>query len=225
MSRQYRMRVRRVAGALCVGALLGCESPTATRPAFAYSPTSLTGGLLYRWPGGTRVSVWVEGTSNTPGLDLSSAVRRASAVWNAIPDVREFELVTASSIGSANIIVYDQRTATSIAEGSCSFTPSNAAGSTFFCATGPRAERLSLAAGGASLVSVLIRVDAGRLATQERLDAVVVHEFGHAVGIGGHSDDTADVMFAAPITAQPSTRDVRTLRFLLGAVADFTLLP
>ncbi len=45
----------------------------------------------------------------------------------------------------------------------------------------------SLTTGAASSVRVLIRVDRGAVASQAVYNALVAHEFGHALGIGAHS--------------------------------------
>jgi predicted Zn-dependent protease len=44
-----------------------------------------------------------------------------------------------------------------------------------------------------------------------------------AVGIGGHSPETSDVMYTRPSVRSPSDRDRATLRNLLGRAADITL--
>jgi predicted Zn-dependent protease len=70
---------------------------------------------------------------------------------------------------------------------------------------------------------VAIRVDRGRIADQAGYLAVVAHEFGHALGIGGHSDQARDLMFGAPVVAVPSARDLQTLQSVLGVRPDITL--
>ena len=72
-------------------------------------------------------------------------------------------------------------------------------------------------------MSVVIRVDIGRVTSQAGLTAVVAHELGHALGIGGHSDQPLDLMFGLPTVLTPSGRDGATLRFLLGQHADLIL--
>ena len=60
-------------------------------------------------------------------------------------------------------------------------------------------------------------------ATQAALDALVAHEVGHAVGIGGHSPQATDVMYTRPTVRTPTDRDRNTLRNVLGRAADITL--
>ena len=56
----------------------------------------------------------------------------------------------------------------------------------------------------------------------ELLRRVLVHEFGHALGILGHSDDEADAMYfqEGPTRSLPSKRDVNTLRMLYACPRD-----
>ena len=51
--------------------------------------------------------------------------------------------------------------------------------------------------------------------TEESLRSVVAHELGHVVGIGGHSPEPSDLMYAAPTVLVPTERDARTLRTVL----------
>ncbi|WP_411280302.1 hypothetical protein [Gemmatimonas sp.] len=199
-----------------------CDNPTVVRPDFAYDPTALTGGLLYRWSTGAKVRVFVEPMA-AGSADLAVAVQRAVQSWNAVPQGREFTLDVASNRDVADVIVYDRSVAQPVATGSCPFNPSGAAGYTYFCPLNGRAERLRPIAATVLTAAIVIRVDMTTTATQSALDALVAHEIGHAVGIGGHSPQASDVMFTRPTVSTPTERDRNTLRNLLGRAADITL--
>ena len=223
--------VRHVSFAFALLALLtaACESPTAMRATFAYDPTTLSRGLLYRWANGSKIAVWVEASVSPEGpglLSLVLAVREGITTWNRVPLFAEYTLVQAASIGEADIVVYDRATPLPVMPGTCTFDAQSAAGYTYFCPGGSSsatAQRLTLVSGVAGRTTVVIRVDRGRVADQTGYTNLVVHEFGHALGIGAHSNQSTDVMFGAPLVGAPSKRDMQTLRYVLGQRADLTL--
>ena len=47
--------------------------------------------------------------------------------------------------------------------------------------------------------------------TQEEMRTVCLHEFGHAIGLWGHSPDPLDVCHATAATQYPTPRDIKTL--------------
>jgi len=218
--RPARRHVRR--GILAILLAAACDNPTAVRPDFAYNPTDLTGGQLYRWSTGARVRVFVE-PMGAGGVDLAGAVQRAVSAWNAVPQEREFTLDVVTNRDLADVIVYDRSLPQPVVTGSCPFNPSGAAGYTYFCPVNGRAERLRPVASTVLTTAIVIRVDMTTTATQAALDALVAHEVGHAVGIGGHSPQSTDVMYTRPTVRTPTDRDRNTLRNVLGRVADITL--
>lgn len=129
----FRGSIRALALVGTVAVLGGCDAPTASRPEFAYDPTLLTGGQLYRWTNGKQLAVWVESGSAIGTVDLGQAVREAMASWNSVPQFAEFTLVAATSIADANIVVFDRASPMPVAAASCVFDPRNSAGYTYFC--------------------------------------------------------------------------------------------
>jgi predicted Zn-dependent protease len=220
MSRSAVLAITAVVGS---AGLISCDTPTEAPAAFAYDPTTLTAGKLYRWENGRRLDVWVVPTADA-SRDLTRATSEAVARWNTVPRGDRFTLRMATSAAEAEIIVFERGSPLPVAlPASCPYGSTGAVGYTYFCGEGPRALPLPLTGTTTGSARVLVRIDFGRLATQGELAAIVMHELGHAVGIGGHSLDTLDVMHANPRRVTPSGRDTQTLRWLLAQRADLLL--
>ena len=198
-----------------------CDAPSAVRPDFAFDPTSLTNGTLYRWPSGSALYVYVEPDGSGVSA-LIQAASRAMSVWNAVPEFGEYTMVGTTYLSQADIVVYDRSGPNPLSPGSCDFDP-RGSGYTYFCLESGRAQPLKAADGTTTNARVLISVDRGAVANQNQYDAVVAHEFGHALGIGGHSLGQSDLMYGAPVVVRPSGRDRQTLHFVLGARPDALL--
>jgi hypothetical protein len=227
MSTRRRRAARYAAVAFGLALFEACAAPTASRPEAAYNPTTLTGGMRYRWRSGSTVRVWVINSASGAPLNLGIATRSAIVRWNAVPQFAEVTLISAPSIDAAEVVIYDNLAIAPVRPGRCDFDARSAAGYTYFCPDGAGgAERLLLESGAPSAVQVLIRVDPARVTSQQAFNALVAHEFGHALGIGGHSDVGSDLMFGLPAVESPSARDRATLRAVLsGAAAETELRP
>ena len=58
--------------------------------------------------------------------------------------------------------------------------------------------------------------------TQEEMRTVCLHEFGHAIGLWGHSPDNLDVCHATATAQHPTERDINTLRKLYNTPHPYT---
>ena len=56
--------------------------------------------------------------------------------------------------------------------------------------------------------------------SQEELRTVCLHEFGHAIGLWGHSPHPGDISYPTATVQQPSPRDIATLRRLYNTPLD-----
>lgn len=56
--------------------------------------------------------------------------------------------------------------------------------------------------------------------SQEEMRTVCLHEFGHAIGLWGHSPHPGDICYPTATTQHPSQRDINTLRKLYNTPVD-----
>jgi hypothetical protein len=212
------------AGALAA-ALAGCGEPTVSREQPAYDPTQLSDGLVYRWDLGRTVSIYVDRTGEPAGRDLSAAVADAATAWTALLRYREFSIRLADGPAAADVIYHYRGVSRLVDTRGCEAPGSEFAGGyTLFCPDRPEAPVLPLLAGGVEgRVKVDVFVDAAPGSPAEDFQALVTHEMGHVLGIGGHSAEPADVMNPFPRTTVPSAGDARTLRYVLHQAPDIRL--
>ena len=226
-------RRRRLATfALATLVLAGCDAPTWPAEPFAYDPTALTGELIYRWAPGRTIALYADPTRAPAGFDLAAAIRDGAARWNAAAQYADYRLVVTTRPEAADVIVRFRFAPLLVDLGDCA-PPGGGAGRTAFCIDTSPVRVLPLLAGGGGQVKMDVYVDPeGRTAAQlapfgltpqTYFQALVTHELGHVLGIGGHSEDTGDVMNSFPRVTAPSARDERTLRWVLRQPADLLL--
>jgi predicted Zn-dependent protease len=182
----------------------------------AYDPTQLSGGAVYRWPTGQSIAVYVDPTAVGASVDLAGAAAAGMSAWKAALGGSQFSFRTAASVADADVIIHVSSAPRLVALAGCSEPPAFAGGVTFFCPARDSALTLPLLGGPASgRVKVDISINPAATNAINTLRALVTHELGHAVGIGGHSTNALDVMFAQPAVTIPSQRDVATLRWVV----------
>jgi len=207
---------------VAIAGTINCASPTVDGVAPDYDPTVLTGGILYHWPVGREIAVFILPAAGD--ADLVDAVRTALGRWGTTLAYRELTFRIADRIDDADIILRDRAVPSPVDAGDCGDVhQTGAPGSTVFCRGGSIAPILPLLAGPPGRAKVLVSVDVASIGNSGDLLAVTIHELGHAFGIGGHSPNATDVMFAAPTVTRPSRADARTLRYVLHRPPTLTL--
>lgn len=224
---------RRIAARLAlVLALAACDAPTYPLVQPGYDPTLLTNGLVYRWRPGRTIVVYPDPTSAPAGFDIASAVQDGARRWNDATRFADYRLAVTTRASEADVIVRFRFAPLLVDLRGCE--PSGGgAGRTAFCADSNPAPVLPFLATGGGHVKMDVYVDpAGRtaeqlapfgLTPQTYFQALVTHELGHVLGIGGHSDDARDVMSTFPRVTAPSERDIRTVRWVWLQPADLLL--
>jgi len=205
--------------ALALVALLAFDACTdAAAPRLdppAYDPTQLSGGMLYRWPTGTTVAVYVDPTAVPAGVDLAGATTAGMGLWKTALHGDQFAFRLATAPTDADVIVHVSAAPRLVGLAGCAEPPTFAGGVTFFCPARDSALTLPLATAATGRVKIDIAINPAATSAANPLAALVTHELGHAVGIGGHSPEPLDVMFAAPSVSAPSARDITTLRWVV----------
>jgi predicted Zn-dependent protease len=220
------MGAERVAALALLG-LAACYVPTVPGEAPGYDP-ALASGELYRWTLGRTVAVYVDPTAQPAGTDLRAATASALDAWRDALHYRELSLTLADDPRTADVVLHVAAAPRVVGTAGCTPPAGEPAGATFFCRARLTAQQdtaltLPLLAGGGGRVKVDVLVDPAQTPSAGGLPALVAHELGHALGIGAHSPDASDLMYAAPAAARPSARDAATLRWLLHQDVDLRL--
>ena len=217
------VRHRAAAALALVLGVASCDAPTIPEQGFAYDPR-LPGGLVYHWPAGATISVFVDPEGWTQEFDARASVLAAFRQWEAVTHYRDYDLRLVNEPGVADVIVhhYDAPFLVDVSE--CIYPGGSGEGVTFFCPNEARDALvvLPLLSGGPGRVKMDVRVATGlRYVSPDDYHRYVTHEIGHVLGIGAHSPSASDLMFGGLLTAsQPTGDDARTLRWVLRQPVD-----
>ncbi|MGI9075950.1 MAG: hypothetical protein ACR2G6_01300 [Gemmatimonadaceae bacterium] len=216
-----------LAASLCVA----CELPSVPSEGPAYEPSLFVDSetrLIYHWPLGRTISIYADESGMSGDRDLRAAIVAGAAGWNAAVYYREFDIRLVDRPEDADVTFHFDVAAPVVDTDSCEGVLLGAGGVTYFCVDDGLTAVLPLSFVGSSSRSrvkfdVTISSDPIQIATRERFFAIVAHEIGHVLGIASHSGDFDDLMFTAPSITDPSSRDARTLRWLLHQPSDLEL--
>lgn len=181
----------------------------------SYDPTQFTDGVIYRWPTGATIAVFADPTAVPAGVDLATITTTGLAAWKAALGGSELSFRAVTSPADADVIVHVGNAPRLVGLAGCAEPAPYNGGVTFICPATDSALTLPLSGAVIGHVKVDIIVNPDAASTANPLAALVTHELGHAIGIGGHSTDPHDVMYASPSVAAPSARDAATLRWLV----------
>lgn len=203
--------------------VVACSEAAAPRvDAPAYDPTQLW-GVLYRWPTGQTIAVYTDPTAVPSGTNLGAVTAAAMTAWKQALGGSEFSFRATTSAADADVIVHVSTAPRLVGLAGCAEPPTFASGVTFICPAADSALTLPLASGATGRVKVDVSINPDAASAANPLVALVTHELGHAVGIGGHSPAALDVMYASPSVSTPSARDITTLRWVVRQKVELRL--
>jgi predicted Zn-dependent protease len=177
-----------------------------------------TDSLTFQWPKSRLpVRVWAEDAA-----DLPENVPRAIAAWRAAFLYGEFDATVVSDSSAADVIVR------------AGPPPGNQLPGPFFSRTRLGSAFAPECTGATDIdvsddhtqlrLPVRLYIDPGfnpaAPGLSDCLALTTAHEFGHALGIFRHSTTATDLMFANPVVAAPSDRDLQTAELIYHLEPD-----
>jgi hypothetical protein len=167
--------------------------------------------------------VYVYGTRPADVDSLTRSFERGAREWNSYALFGEYRLVQSQTIADADVVLRWSNDLAPVDISACPPVFSN--GVTTFCIDDLDARPLRLATFAAPAaptadVKMLVTILASQAVIPGRIDQLVAHELGHVLGIGRHSPEAADLMYADPGRATLSRRDVATVQVLYHTKAD-----
>jgi predicted Zn-dependent protease len=225
-------RARRAAGLVAWVALAAaCTSPAEPEeesPAYDFM-LPIGAGVVYHWAPGSTVRIYVDPTAD-PARDrlLEGAVDEAMRAWSEALEGADIALTRVGALSEAAVLVRWADSPLPVATEGCEPVVLGRAATTF-CPTADYATLERFPINGAegpteSAVRMIVTVLPEEAVGERRVRQLVTHEFGHVLGIGGHSPNPGDLMWDGPLGPdRPTASDLATLRRLYSTPA--TLVP
>lgn len=200
--------------------MLACEGPTVppNTPADIYDfRLQTTPPEVLRWPSGSRIAVHAADVAGSRAGVLANGLAGGAAIWNRHALYGEYELETVSSVRAADVLLQWSDEPSLVDMTDCPSVVAIAV--TTFCRAADDDARLHvfplLPPVDDSSVRFVITI-LGTLATDTvAVEKLIIHELGHALGIGQHSPNPQDMMAQGlPVRRTLSLRDIATIQVL-----------
>jgi hypothetical protein len=214
---------------LCSAAAVACESVTiparAADQVFDFRLPVNADRLVLRWPNAARIRVFVQPGATDPLTELlQSAVRAGAMAWESVSLFGDYRFALVGIPEQADVVVSWSTTVRPVEIADC--IPFGGAAFTTFCLTpeGDRLQPFPLRNNMAmSSVRFLVTIRESEAINGARVHTLVMHELGHVLGIGAHSPNQQDLMFADPVTRDaPNARDRATVQLLYQTRPNIT---
>jgi hypothetical protein len=175
---------------------------------------------VLRWPSGARVRVYVAAAAGEREDFLSAGLASGAAEWNRHALYGEYEVVRASSIGGADVVLRWSDELSPVDMEACA--PLLASAVTTFCLRDDDPSRLHVfplvvdpqSASSVRFVITLLS-PSPQSGDSQAVALLVLHELGHILGIGQHSPDAGDLMATGePTRSTLSAADIATIQIL-----------
>ena len=209
--------------------LAACDAPTIpARDAF-YEFTLPDPPLVFHWPAGSSVRIFVAGGSDAARADaLSDAAAHAADAWNDVALFGEFDVSVTADPAAADVSLRWTNVEAPVETPDvlrCSAIGGRAV--TTFCPDpeGTRLMIFPLRNGGAGRTRFVINISAAVVDDAE-LRRLVTHEVGHALGLWNHPAPTSfpeSVMLSVPSTDVPTAIDRATVQVLYHTAPNVSL--
>lgn len=230
--RAFRGAIGRRAAVFAGWALLAaaCTSPAepGASPPYDFA-LPIGAGVVYHWPAGSTIRVYVHPSGNAARDELlERAVDGAVSAWAEALEETGVTLTRAEALSGAEVLVRWADSPAPVATEACEPVVLGRAATTF-CPTADYGtlERFPYkgdAGGVESPVRMIVTVLPEEAVGERRVRQLVTHEFGHVLGIGGHSPNPDDLMWDGPLGPdRPTEADLATLRRVYSTPA--TLVP